>query len=66
MEHRGARIHQFEYSNLSPSEVVTAADQVRRIVAAEPLRSARILTVIHSKLTAEGAETLKWCARTSR
>jgi len=36
MEHRGARIHRLEYSNLSPSELVTTADQVRRIVAAEP------------------------------
>jgi len=66
MEHRGQRILRLEYSNLSPPELAAAADQVRQLVAAEPLRSARILTVIRSKLTADGADTLKRCALANR
>ena len=66
VERRGARILRLEYSKLSPAELAAAADQVRRVVAAEPLRSARILTVIHSKLTADGADALKRCALANR
>ena len=66
IEHRGVRILRLEYSNLSPAELATAADQVRRVVAAEPLRSVRILTIIHSKLSAPGADALKRAALANR
>ncbi len=66
VEHRGQRILRLEYSKLSSTELVAATDQVRRLVAAEPLGSARILTVINSKLTAQGAATLKQCALANR
>ena len=38
IEHRGVRILRLEYSKLSSAELAAAADQVRRVVAAEPLR----------------------------
>jgi hypothetical protein len=66
VEHRGARILRIEYSNLSSLELVAAADQVRRLVAKEPQRSLRILSVIQSKLTAQGGEALKQCALANR
>ena len=66
VQHLGVRILRLEYSNLSSAELVVAAHQVRRVVAAEPLRSARILTVIHSRLTVEGADALKRCALANR
>lgn len=66
IQHRGVRILRLEYSGLSPSELVAAAAQVCAVVAAEPLRSLRILSVIHSKLTAEAADALKRCALANR
>jgi len=66
MEHRGVRILRLEYSNLSSAELVAAGDQVRQLVARQPLRSLRILTILNSKLTTEGADTLKRCALSNR
>jgi len=66
LEHRGVRILRLEYSKMSPAELAAAADQARRLVAEQPPGSARILTAIHSKLTAEGADTLKRCALANR
>jgi len=62
VEHRGARILRLEFSHLSGPDLVAAADQVRRVVAAEPLRSVRILSILNSRLTAEGAGALKQCS----
>ena len=66
MEHRGARILRLEFADLSSQELVAAADQVRRVVAAEPLRSVRALTLLNSHVTAEGAAALKRCALANR
>ena len=59
MQHRGKRILRLEFANLSGPELVAAAQQVQRLIAAEPLRSVRTLTILSSRLTAEGAEALK-------
>ncbi len=61
IQHRGVRILRLEYSNLSPPELAAAADEVSRLVAAEPLRSVRALTLLYSPLTAAGAETFRRC-----
>jgi len=58
----GVRILRIEYSNLSATELATAADQVQRIMAAEPLGSVRALTLLSSNLTADGAATFRRCA----
>ncbi len=59
IEHHGARILRLEFSHLSSHEMVAAADQIRRVISAEPPHSLRTLTILSSKLTAEGADVLK-------
>lgn len=66
IEHRGQRILRLQFTDLSSHELVAAVDEVRRIVTAEPPRSVRILTILNSKLTAEGANALKQSALTNR
>ncbi|HEX7623983.1 MAG TPA: hypothetical protein VF400_10470 [Anaeromyxobacteraceae bacterium] len=66
VEHRGVRILRLEFSHLSGAELVAAADQVRGIVAAEPLRSVRALTILSSWLTEERSDALKRCALANR
>jgi hypothetical protein len=66
IQHRGKRILRLEFSRLSPAELVAAADQVRGIIASEPLRSVRSLTFLSSRLTEEGADALKRCALANR
>ncbi|HYS82060.1 MAG TPA: hypothetical protein VEM76_15225 [Anaeromyxobacteraceae bacterium] len=66
IEHRGVRILRLEYADLSPAELVAAADQVRQLVATQPPRSVRTLTILKSKLTNEGAEALKRAALANR
>jgi len=66
IDHRGVRILRLEFSNLSSPELVAAGGQARRIIAAEPLRSVRTLTLMSSRLTAEAADVLKQCALANR
>jgi len=66
IEHRGVRILRLQVSGLSSSEVVSAAEHIQRLIAAEPLRSVRTLTILGSWLTAEGAEAMKRCALADR
>jgi len=63
MEHRGERILRVDYSSVAPADLVVAADQVRRIVTREPMRSVRTLTILHLPATAEAVSVLKECAR---
>lgn len=62
VEHRGERILRIDFSDLEARDLVVAADQVRRIVTAEPLRSVRVLTILYTRLTADAAAALKQCA----
>jgi hypothetical protein len=62
IEHRGARILRIDFSRLTTAEIVTGCDFVRRLVAAEPPRSVRALTILHARLTAEAIEAVKLCA----
>ncbi len=66
IEHRNVRILRLEFAHLSGPEMVSAADQVRGVVAAEPLHSVRTLTILSSWLTEERAEALKRCALANR
>lgn len=62
IHHRQARILRIEFGDLAQADLVAAAAQVRRIIRAEPLRSVRSLTVVHTPLTADAATALKQCA----
>jgi hypothetical protein len=59
IQHRGVSILRLEFSHLSGPEVVAAAVQVQRVIAAEPLHSVRTLTILSARLTADGADALK-------
>ncbi|GEJ55937.1 hypothetical protein [Anaeromyxobacter diazotrophicus] len=63
VQHRGARILRIDLSALEPRDLIVAADQVRRIVTAEPPRSVRALTLLYARLTGEAAAALKACAQ---
>jgi hypothetical protein len=62
IQHRGERILRLDYSALASADLVVAADQVRRLVTAEPLKSVRALTILYSRLTADAAAALKHAA----
>jgi hypothetical protein len=66
VQHGGVRILRLEFSRLSGPEITAAADQVRALVAAEPLGSVRTLTILSSRLSAEGADALKQSALANR
>jgi len=66
IQYRGARILRLEFSRLSEPEIVAAANQVHCVVAAEPRRSVRTLTVLGSWLTKERSDALKRCALANR
>jgi hypothetical protein len=59
IQHRGVSILRLEFSHLSGPEMVAAAEQVQRVIAAEPLHSVRTLTILSARLTADGADALK-------
>src|ERR1700694_934826 len=65
IDHRAQRILRLQFTDLSSRELVAAVGEVRRIVTAEPPRSVRILTILNSQLTAEGAHALKQSAPTN-
>jgi len=52
IQHRGERILRIDFSKLEAKDLAIAADQVRRIVTAEPPRSVRTLTILFTRLTA--------------
>jgi hypothetical protein len=62
IHHRGERILRIDFSKLEARDLAVAADQVRRVVTAEPPRSVRALTILFTRLTAEAAVALKECA----
>ena len=62
VRHGGERILRIDLSDLDPGALIVAADQVRRVVTAEPLRSVRTLTLLYTRLTADAAAALKACA----
>jgi hypothetical protein len=59
IQHRGERILRIDFSKLEAKDLAIAADQVRRIVTAEPPRSVRTLTILFTRLTADSAVALK-------
>jgi hypothetical protein len=64
MHHRGQRILRIDLSGMDPAEIVAAADEVQRVVAAEAVGSVRILTLLYSRVTADASAALRRCALT--
>src|SRR5512146_1755122 len=59
VECRDRRILRLDYSGLSGAEVVAAMEQAMPVIAAEPPRSIRALTIWNTRLTNEIADAIK-------
>jgi hypothetical protein len=59
INHKGKRILRLDYSGLSLEEAMAALQQSERVIAAEPLRSVRAVTIWSARLTNQAAEAIK-------
>ena len=66
IQHGGKRILRLEFAHLSAPELVAAAEHVSVVIAAEPRRSVRTLTILSSLLSPDRADALKRCALANR
>ena len=59
LEHAGTRILRLDFSGLWAERLVEAMDQARPVIASQPLRSIRLLTIWKARLTEETAGAVK-------
>ncbi len=58
-QHNGKRILVLDYRGLSPSAVIAYMQKAKRIIAAEPPRSVRLLSIVAIHITHDIVEALK-------
>ena len=59
IEHKGKRILRLDYTGLTPSEILAFMREAQQVIAAEPKRSVRLLSIAPRHVTSEVIGALK-------
>lgn len=59
LEHNGKRILRLDYAGLTPPEIIVYMQEAKRLIAAEPNRSVRLLSIAPVHITDDVLRALK-------